>query len=332
MKKDFKAEQEHLHTIYKELLVVKEEAEKILKQHHKEGSKLMAMMKDGLNRDVSSYSNQLETFSAIEIKNREIDQLNMKHDRWASRLDAVNRLLKEPYFGRIDLEFENENEMATFYLGVNSFRTLEDEDRVIDWRAPIAELYYNQDLGKTSYAIQDDDRVHVNLTLRRQFNLKKDQLIDYYDTSVAINDELLLQALTSNSSEYMQDITATIQKEQNEIIRDIKSRVLLVNGIAGSGKTSAVLQRIAYLLYQYRQDLVPDDVILLAPNLTFMNYISKVLPNLGEKNPNNFTMHQLIEFKLPSGCKLESQLAYLERIAKSTVSKQADVLRSEAFF
>ncbi|MDR1521436.1 MAG: AAA family ATPase [Streptococcaceae bacterium] len=331
MKKDFKAEQEHLRTIYKELLVVKKKAEKVLNQHHKEGTKLMLTMKDGISRDISSYSNQLETFSAIEIKNREIDQLNMKHDSWAYRLDTVNRLLKEPYFGRIDLEFENEKGVESFYLGVNSFRTLENEDRVIDWRAPIAELYYNQDLGKSSYKIQDD-RVYVNLVLRRQFNLKKDQLIDYYDTSVAINDKLLLQALSSNSSEYMQDITATIQKEQNEIIRDIKSHTLLVNGIAGSGKTSAVLQRIAYLLYQYRQHLLPEDVVLLAPNPVFMNYISKVLPNLGEKNPSNFTMHQLINFQLPNSYKLENQFAYLKRIAKSTVSKQANVLRSEAFF
>ncbi|MDR0614745.1 MAG: AAA family ATPase [Lactobacillales bacterium] len=331
MKRDFKAEQEHLSITYKELLVVKEKAEKILEQHHKEGTELMAMMQNGLSRDVSSYSNQLETFSAIEIKNREIDQLNMKHDSWANRLNAVNRLLKEPYFGRIDLEFKNENETGTFYLGVNSFRTLDDEDRVIDWRAPIAELYYNQDLGETSYKIQND-KVPVNLILRRQFSLKEDQLIDYYDTSVIINDELLLQALSSNSSEYMQDITATIQKEQNEIIRDINSRILLVNGIAGSGKTSAVLQRIAYLLYQYRQDLLPDDVVLLAPNPLFMNYISKVLPNLGEKNPTNFTMHQLVNFKLPNNYKLENELAYLESIAKSNVSKQAKILRSEAFF
>ncbi|MDR1013081.1 MAG: AAA family ATPase [Lactobacillales bacterium] len=331
MKKDFKAEQEHLCTIYKELLMVKKKAKEILKQHHKEGKELMLTIKDGISRDTSSYSNQLEAFSAIEIKNREIDQLNMKHDSWAHRLDTVNRLLKEPYFGRIDLEFENEKEMGIFYLGVNSFRTLEDEDRVIDWRAPIAELYYNQDLGKSSYKAENV-KVNVNLTLRRQFNLRKDKLIDYYDTSVAINDELLLQALSSNSSEYMQDITATIQKEQNEIIRDIKSRTLLVNGIAGSGKTSTVLQRIAYLLYQDRQNLLPDNVVLLAPNPVFMNYISKVLPNLGEKNPNNFTLHQFIDLKLPNSCKLESQLDYLERIAKSTVPKQASILRSEAFF
>ncbi|MDR3156654.1 MAG: AAA family ATPase [Lactobacillales bacterium] len=331
MKRDLKEETVYLKDTYEELLSVKKKAEEILQEHHEEGTKLMSTMGQGFNRDVSTYTSQLETFSEIEIKNREIDQLNAKHDSWKNRLDMVNRLLKEPYFGRIDVLFEGEKETEKFYLGVNSFRTLKDEDRIIDWRAPIAELYYNREIGATSYEVNHQE-IAVNLTLRRQFTLEEDRLINYYDTSIAILDELLLQALSENSSEYMQDITATIQKEQNEIIRDTTSRVLLVNGIAGSGKTSAVLQRIAYLLYQCQQSLSSKDVLLFAPNPVFINYISKVLPNLGEKNPTNLTIRQLVRVCLSRRVKLEDPFKYLERNIQQETTNQTNVLRSVEFF
>lgn len=192
----------------------------------------------------------------------------MKYDQLIRLEGIIQRLLKTAYFARIDVKFDDEETSEQFYIGSDSFKNDDEDNLVIDWRAPIAELYYNQEMGKTSF-LANDREISVDLQLRRQFQIEADRLIAYFDSAVAIQDELLLEVLSHNKSEYMQDITATIQKEQNQIIRDVASRVLLVNGIAGSGKTSAVLQRIAYLLYQYRNEVRSEDMLLLAPNPIF---------------------------------------------------------------
>ncbi|MDR0922517.1 MAG: AAA family ATPase [Lactobacillales bacterium] len=324
-------EQHHLDELYKELLETKVFAEKFLQKNHEEGLKAVSEMGEGLSRDVSNYTNQLDTFSAIEMRNREIDQFNMKHDSWTTRLENIHRSLEEPFFGRIDVIYDGEEEVETYYLGVNSFINVNEERKVYDWRAPIGELYYSQELGETSYEV-NSRKIPVDLKKRRQFKINGKNLISFFDSSIAIRDELLLEALESNATQYMQDITSTIQKEQNEVIRDTTSRVLLVNGIAGSGKTSAVLQRIAYLLYQYRNDLLPTDVVLLSPNPIFVQYISKVLPNLGEKNPINLTIHELLKMYLPRWIRLEEESQYLERNVKNIENKQDEILRSSAFF
>jgi len=247
VKKDFEFEQARLKEAYQELLDSQKEAKHILQAHHEEGVARMGEMDRDLSLDMSNYSDQMDSFAQVEIRNREIDQLNFKHDSWSKKLEQVQRLLPKAYFGRIDVEYADEQgTVENFYLGVNSFVNQEDEYRIYDWRSPVAELYYNQELGQTSYDA-NGNKIEVDLKRRRQFQIEQDVLNNYFDSSVAIEDELLLNALESDSTQYMQDITATIQKEQNAIIRDMTSQVLLVNGIAGSGKTSAVLQRIAYL-------------------------------------------------------------------------------------
>ncbi len=128
----------------------------------------------------------------------------------------------------------------------------------------------------------------VNLSSKRS-------IAPLFDTSVAIQDDVLLDALEQSETSEMKAITATIQSEQNTIIRDTTSQNILVNGVAGSGKTSTIMQRIAYLLYQYRNQLSADDLLILSPNHQFIDYIGKVLPSLGEKNPLNVTMIQLVD-------------------------------------
>ncbi|MDR2832162.1 MAG: UvrD-helicase domain-containing protein, partial [Streptococcaceae bacterium] len=266
MKKDFELEQNRLKMVYGELLEAKAEAMEVLHAHHEEGMKRMSEMDRDNSLDMSNYADQLDSFAQLEIRNREIDQMNFKYESWSKKLDQVQRLLPKAYFGRIDVEYADEKGIVEeFYLGVNGFVNNEDVYRIYDWRSPVAELYYNQELGKTSYEA-NDTAIQVDLKRRRQFQVDKDVLNNYFDSAVAIEDELLLHALEGDSTQYMQDITATIQKEQNAIIRDMTSQVLLVNGIAGSGKTSAVLQRIAYLLYQERVNLRAEEVVLFAPN------------------------------------------------------------------
>ena len=165
---------------------------------------------------------------------------------------------------------------------------------IVDWRSPVAEVYYNQESGETSYEA-NGRTIHVNLEQRRQFDIDRDVLKAYFDTTVAIEDPLLLAALSHQHSEKMQAITATIQKEQNEVVRHDDVPALLVQGIAGSGKTSVLLQRIAFLFYRERENLRPDQVYLLTPNPVFGSYIDEVLPNMGESNPRLFTWHDFLE-------------------------------------
>ena len=199
---------------------------------------------------------------------------------------------------------------------------------VYDWRSPIASLFYNNDLGHSSYLV-NQNQIEVMIHERRQFIIKKDQLLHFFDTSVAIQDDVLLDALEQSETSEMKAITATIQSEQNTIIRDTTSQNILVNGVAGSGKTSTIMQRIAYLLYQYRNQLSADDLLILSPNHQFIDYIGKVLPSLGEKNPLNVTMIQLVD-QLFLG-NVESEKAYFQRITQTDVDDQTAVLRSQAF-
>ncbi|SJZ66805.1 DNA helicase-2 / ATP-dependent DNA helicase PcrA [Pilibacter termitis] len=330
MKKDWEYEQTHLIEIYDELEQAEENLTEELHVHHEEGISRMREMDKELPRDLSDLTNRYDKLAEMEIRNQEIDQLNFKHDSLSLRLEQVKRLLKRPYFARVDVDFMDEAEREQLYLGVHSFVNDEQHYRIYDWRSPVAELYYNQELGKTSYTANGRE-IPVDLKLRRQFQLEGRVLKNYFDSTVAIEDALLLSALEADSSEYMQDITATIQKEQNEIIRELNAQVLLVNGIAGSGKTSAVLQRIAYLLYQERVNLRAEDVVLFSPNPVFMQYISQVLPNLGEKNPTITTLYTFCRQHLNKQYSLEMEEIATEKNMTAKLSEQEKTLQSKEF-
>ena len=179
---------------------------------------------------------------------------------------------------------------------------------MVDWRSPVAEAYYNQDMGQTSYWANGRE-IKADLQLRRQFDIERDVLKCYFDTSVAIEDPLLLASLTSQRSSQLQAITATIQKEQNAVIRHENVPAMLVRGVAGSGKTSVLLQRIAFLLFRDRESLRADQVYLVTPNPVFKKYIANVLPELGEKNPNALTWAELMELVGPGDRSLGAETA-----------------------
>ncbi|MEG0758951.1 MAG: UvrD-helicase domain-containing protein, partial [Raoultibacter sp.] len=194
------------------------------------------------------------------------------------------------------------------------------------WRSPVAEVYYNQDNGRTTY--QADGRtISTDLKLRRQFDITADTLNAYFDTSVAIEDSLLLASLSKQRTAQMQAITATIQKEQNVVVRHEDVPVLLVSGIAGSGKTSVLLQRIAYLFYQNRGTLDPSEVFLITPNPVFARYIDNVLPDLGERNPETLTWDEFSKRLLPASRGTGDtviSLDALKHIEKATESCKLD--------
>ncbi len=293
-KEVFDQEQKHLTTTYNKLLQMKKELEDQIAALDEKASDEKNDIRDNIRLDYADDETAFETLGEIEVWNRYIDTYNIESASLGKRLNTVTKLLESPYFARISLQFDPSEEPESYYIGRAAISENGYDQMIIDWRSPIAEVYYNQENGHTHYTVEDRE-IPVDLQLRRQFELKKNELLSYFDTQVAIEDPLLLESLSQTRSDKMQAITATIQKEQNTIIRYPDVPVLLVNGIAGSGKTSVLLQRIAYLFYQKRDTLRPDQVCLMTLNPVFRDYIDNVLPDLGETNPVTLTWQEFLE-------------------------------------
>ncbi|MFB5534394.1 HelD family protein [Enterococcus faecium] len=321
-------EEAYLKNVYQKLIDKKNELRESMDTAKIEGNQSLKEMAGELRLNFDSYLDNLDTFSMIEMKNREIDQMNIKQKNAENQLAKIERLLKSPYFGKVVVDFLDNEPKESFYIGTANFTDDADENLVYDWRSPIAELFYNNMIGPSSYTVRQN-KIDTVIKERRQFLLERDRLVKFFDTSVAIQDDVLLEILGQDETNEMKAITATIQSEQNTIIRDVKSQNILVNGVAGSGKTSAIMQRIAYLFYLYRDTMTSDDLLILSPNHRFIDYISNVLPSLGERNPLNLTIIQLVSQL--SAEEIEGEEAYFKRITGENVSEQTERLRSKKF-
>ncbi|EOL42545.1 hypothetical protein RV11_GL000714 [Enterococcus phoeniculicola] len=321
-------EEKYLQQVYGELVASKEQLDCLLKRTKDEGITALNEMSGDIRLNFDSVLDNLDTFSMIEMKNREIDQMNIKIQSADSQRKKVERLLKSPYFGKVSVDFLESEPQEDFYIGIHNFANEEGVNRIYDWRSPIAELFYNNMIGPSSY-LANEKKIDVEILNRRQFFIEKNHLIRYFDTAIAIQDDVLIAALEQNATQQMTDITSTIQREQNTIIRDIASRNILVNGVAGSGKTSTIMQRIAYLLYSLRKEMTSEDFLILSPNNKFIHYISDVLPALGEKNPRNQTMLQFTQLYLNK--EIEDEGQYFERISANEIDEQMEILRSKSF-
>ena len=321
-------EEAYLKNVYQKLIDKRNELRESMDTAKVEGNQSLKEMAGELRLNFDSYLDNLDTFSMIEMKNREIDQMNIKQKNAENQLAKIERLLKSPYFGKVVVDFLDNEPKESFYIGTANFTDDADENLVYDWRSPIAELFYNNMIGPSSYTVRQN-KIDTVIKERRQFLLERDRLVKFFDTSVAIQDDVLLEVLGQDETNEMKAITATIQSEQNTIIRDVKSQNILVNGVAGSGKTSAIMQRIAYLLYLYRDTMTSDDLLILSPNHRFIDYISNVLPSLGERNPLNLTIIQLVSQL--SAEEIEGEEAYFKRITGENVSEQTERLRSKKF-
>ena len=290
MDKTHEEEQRHLSEVYATIRSLHDELTKELEQHHATAAQDLKDLSEEIRPDTVGVEadEAMETLAAIETLNAVIDAYNQRHDFALERLSRVLVLLRQPYFAKVRLKMRPGRPARDVYIGAVGLTNKDRTPLVVDWRSPVAETYYKQENGPTSFTV--DGRVrNVELELRRQFDIERDVLRMYFDTTVAIEDSLLLGALKRHHSEKLQAITSTIQREQNEVVRHADVNVLLVSGVAGSGKTSVMLQRIAYLFYQERKSLRPDQVYLFTPNAVFGHYIDSVLPSMGESNPQVFT-------------------------------------------
>jgi len=222
--------------------------------------------------------------------------------------------LKEiAYFGRMDFRAEEAQAERKIYVGVHNFQDPETKEPLVyDWRAPISSMFYDYETGEAQYVVEEGP-IRGEIALKRQFRIREGAIEYMIDTDVTIHDEVLQEELSRASSEKMKNIVATIQKQQNSIIRDEEARNLIIQGVAGSGKTSIALHRIAYLLYRFKDSISSDDILILSPNKVFANYISNVLPELGEETVGESSMEDIANEILEYGVKFQT---FAEQVAE----------------
>ena len=290
----FDSEQKHLREVHSNLSKANEAITRRIEKIESDARADRSSMTEDIRPDFTDASATIETLAAYEAANSIIKQHENERRINIEKVKAISLLLKRPYFAKLILRFPNRSKPREIYLGAVGFSDKEKGQLVYDWRSPVAEVYYNQSQGRVSYEA-NGKTIEADLDLRRQFKIDGSELIAYFDTDIALQDDLLIESLSRARSSRMEEITATIQKEQNAIVRAPDAPAILVSGVAGSGKTSVMLQRLAYLFFQNRGSLKPENVVLITPNVMFQEYIENVLPELGEKNPRMHTWNSLKE-------------------------------------
>lgn len=269
---------------------------------------------DEVTMDMSTTEDAAESIASMRQQAEVLSERERTHRQATAALGKLKRLVKSPYFGRIDFMERDERQGEAIYLGIAAFLDeQEDHYLVYDWRAPISSLYYDYAPGEVTFTTPNG-MVEGQMLLKRQFVIRDSHIQLMFDTGVTIGDELLKQVLSRSSDAQMKTIVATIQKEQNRIIRNDKARMLIVQGVAGSGKTSAALQRVAYLLYKHRDQLSSDQMVLFSPNPLFNHYVSTVLPELGEENMQQTTYQAYLEHRLGEEFDVEDSFTQLEYV------------------
>ncbi|MEC0127963.1 RNA polymerase recycling motor HelD [Paenibacillus pabuli] len=269
-----------------------------------------------------------ETSTSMRQQSQVLSDRERSHLNTAAALDKMKRLHHSPYFGRIDFKENGYPNAERIYLGIASLLDEKEESFLVyDWRAPISNLYYDGAPGPVAYQTPSGE-ISGDIEMKRQFVIRDGRIRFMFDTGVTIGDELLQAVLSRTSDAQMKSIVATIQKEQNRIIRNDRTRMLIVQGAAGSGKTSAALQRVAYLLYKYREHLQADQMVLFSPNPMFNSYVSTVLPELGEENMLQTTFQEYLERRLGREYQLEDPFIQLEYVLTGTEDPQYEARMS----
>jgi len=231
----------------------------------------------------------------------EMKRLKRKHELSRLQVIKLEKMMAAPYFGRVDFIEEYEDFEEKIYIGMGGLIDDNNDLLIYDWRAPISSMYYDYELGKAQYLCPQCE-VKGDITLKRQYKIADGKLQYMFDSNLKIDDDILQEILSKSSDSKMKTIITTIQKEQNKVIRNEENKILIVQGPAGSGKTSIALHRIAYLLYKHRNKITSNNILIFSPNEIFNDYISNVLPELGEDNMYQTTykdyMHETLDIAL----------------------------------
>ncbi|MGN1171477.1 MAG: HelD family protein [Lachnospiraceae bacterium] len=268
----FPDEREHLDCTLKIIDTALEEAGedvRRLDQEYRDAKKYMA-----------EYRNEMDSHEKLQNE-RLLDQTDRTGVFSVQVREKLGKLKESPYFARIDFAADGAGETDTFYIGRFGF-THNNENLIFDWRAPVSGMFYDYDTGRAGFEAPVG-RIEGELTRKRQFKIQNGVMEYAIESSTNVRDEILQRELAHTSDEKMKSIISTIQREQNVIIRNEKADTLIIQGVAGSGKTSIALHRIAFLLYRFKNQITAEDVTILSPNKVFADYISGVIPELGEE-------------------------------------------------
>jgi DNA helicase II / ATP-dependent DNA helicase PcrA len=274
--------------------------------------------------NVEEMDDIIETEASIAERVAVLSERERSHGHMYQQLKTLARLKDSPYFGRIDFLEDGSTETEPIYIGIASLMDKNEEDFLIyDWRAPVSSMYYDYSPGPAQYDTIEGI-INGEVTLKRQFIINRGKINGLFDTGVTIGDHMLQEVLGKEASTQMKSIVSTIQKEQNQIIRNERARILVVQGVAGSGKTSAALQRVAYLLYSHRETLNAENIVLFSPNPLFNSYVSTVLPELGEENMVQTTYKEYVEDQLGKGLNFEDPFQQMEMFLKPEIHPEYD--------
>ena len=271
-----KAEKEYLE---KTLAIVRDNVENYSKEVARMGADIDEMLAHYHDNDAEVYT----------ILNNTITL----HDHMKRALARNAKAEAKPYFGRIVFHDETLDKDESIYIGKGGISKDATHWMVVDWRAPVANVYYENGLGKCSYSAPEGKQIAIDLELKRTYEIEDGRLLDFFDTEVVANDDLLTKYLAKNKQAVLSEIIATIQKEQNDIIRKSPYHNVIVQGVAGSGKTTVAMHRISFILYNYQERFKPDDFYIVGSNRILLNYITGVLPDLDVYGIRQMTMEQL---------------------------------------
>ncbi|MFS0776602.1 RNA polymerase recycling motor HelD [Neobacillus sp. 3P2-tot-E-2] len=298
VKSDLQLEQERVNFVSKEIDRKKLKLQKNTGGVSSDVLELRKTFWEDVTVNTDEPDDMIETAASIKQQAELLSERERTFKQMDKQIRILERLKYSPYFGRIDFLETNEKHVDQVYLGIASLMDEHDENFLIyDWRAPISSLYYDFAPGLASYPTMDGE-IEGEMKLKRQFIIRSSDIKAMFDTGVTIGDEMLQEVLGNNANAQMKSIVATIQREQNLIIRNERSKLLIVQGVAGSGKTSAALQRVAYLLYRYRETIKSENIMLFSPNPLFNSYVSTVLPELGEENMEQATFMEYLNNRI----------------------------------
>ena len=245
----------------------------------------------------------------------------------------LTKILAIPYFGRIDfLEKKENSKVMPIYIGIHTFYDPESRATLIhDWRAPVSSMFYDHELGEAGYRSPSGEIKGV-ISLKRQYRIRGGKMEFMIESALTVHDDILQKELSSNVDDKMKNIVATIQREQNRIIRNEDIRTLIIQGVAGSGKTSIALHRIAYLLYTFRDSISSKDILIISPNKVFSDYISNVLPELGEETVPETSMEQILSGVLEHKYKYQTYFGLVNELLEKPSSSLIDRIAYKASF
>ncbi|PKG24985.1 RNA polymerase recycling motor HelD [Niallia nealsonii] len=239
-----------------------------------------------------------------------------------TELNILQRILNAPYFARIDYQMKDKKTKGVYYIGKTSLYEKETQQPIIvDWRSPIANVYYDGRLGEVSYEA-NDEIIEGHLSLKRQYKIEQGKLIDYQDIDLTTTDELLQESLAGKADQRLTEIITTIQAEQNEVIRADLNRPIIVQGAAGSGKTTIALHRISYFIYHYAKYFQPEQLMILAPNHMFIGYLADALPDLGVEKIRQTTYVDYVRLCIGKNIKMVKSTEKLISLLHHSLEKE----------